>query len=497
MLNLWQGEGFANHYYYYIESLPPNTLLYIFIACLQLIVPAEVSGKITLSIYIILFNLGFFRYCFRISKDHLFRFMGFLAVFNLFFYKGFLSYLIGVTVLFWVLPIFYNQNFSPKRQAIKILLASFVLYLIHGFIFGIFLIALIVWILIHWDNSKINDVVKYILAIVPSSILLLIYFFNMKPPHEQPLEFYSSFLSILNSIRYGITSFQRIVLLKNILPSTLLNIFFLISIFVILVKQRRHFRFKSFNNTFLIVLIALMFSNPVYRIGNFYPPSPRLIPIIFIVLAGSFWFSRPNRKIETAVLSLAVLMTIFHFVYFWQFDNQTNRLIKQMKDEYSTSESPLVIGKAPFEDFDKSPLNLFSGITQPYIRTGHMLNADTLRFLLSIQPNGIVRTKRIETTRTILLIDSLFDASVSREQIIETVSENKHLISESFDKIFILGTDTTRSVISELVYPDFRESKEFFLGTLLTKESILNQKNQIQNLLENYAPVRKEYLEHY
>lgn len=470
--NLLTSDGFTQQYYTFSFSPvpPPNTLLTVFMAILQFLVSTKIAGKITLTIYILLFNTGFYRYCQKIFPENPFRFLGLLFVFNYFFYMGFLSYILGMAILFWFLPIFSTEIPPLKKKVIHILFASVILYLIHGFAFGVFTIALFIWLVkINWKKFKMSNSLPYILALLPAVILSLIYFFNVSPSSKQPVEFYSSIYPLFQGLRYGISIYQRIVLMKAHLPLTVLNLLFICTVFYIFISRRKYVVKNSLPGLFFIVFSIIMIFNPISRISDFYPPNPRFFLLIILVLSASFSFPAFNKKLENLILIMGFLVTFFHILIFYQYHHQNYDNIHKLKTEYISSSSPLILGKIYPDDFDKSPLHVFSGIVQPYIHISKMFNQDSIFTFLSIHQIGIIKVLNNDETRIKSRVEESFIAAQRRKVLFHKVSLLKSTISSHYDDIFLFGPETTRKKVEGQFYPEYTLKSKTAIWSSLQK----------------------------
>lgn len=475
LFNLWTGDSFTQQYYSYsiLPIPPPNTLVTVLMALLHFIFSTETVGKITLTTYVLLFNLGFYRWCQEVSGNNSLRFMGLFFVFNFFFYMGFLNYIIGVAILFWTLPIVTDQISPTTKKTVHILIASTVLYLVHGFVYGVFVIAVAIGLAkTYWRNFKFSHLLPYALAILPTVIISCIYFLNTPHSLSQSIGLFPSFHQMLNAIRYGITSYQRVVLFETDLPLTILNLLLIISACSIFISLRKQLRLNTISAWLFIAFSIIMLLNPVNRIGGFFAPVPRIIPIIPFVLAGAFVLPNPKPRLEFLILSISLLISLFHSFYLYEFNKQNRITLVQLKAEYTQANSPLVIGRVVVEDFDRSPLRVFSGIVQPYIRIGHFFNMDSITTFLPLQQTGVIGIKMADDTRTTVYLDSLFDLAQQREDLVETTVQLKNLIYARHDKVILFGKEITRNIVEEKLSPEFSKQNDLGFWSTLQRNSI-------------------------
>jgi hypothetical protein len=476
IFDIWSNDTFANAYYYNFNGVipPPNSLLTIMLAMLHFVFPTKIVGQIFLSLYVLTFVYGFYRYCSIRNPSNPFRYMGLLVVLNYFFYKGFSSYILGLAVFFMALPMFFEQNFFPYKKACQVFVASLLFYFIHGFVFGLFLISFFVWIIkINYQRRQLRNTFIYFLALLPSLVMIYMYAVNLPSPSSSPIEFYPSVFSLLNDLRYGVLSIHRIVLTESTISLSLLNALYLGFLAVIYFSQRKRFQRYSYSAILLYVLTALILLNPVSRIGHFLSPNPRFIPACILLLSGSFVFLKPNQKLETLILIAGTVLTISHFVHLNTFNKQARTLTHEMKNDYNAAASPLVIGKAAIEDFNSSPLHKLSGIVQPYMRTAFYFNLDTLKTFLCISPIAVVQMIHNKHTDVQITFDGRIEAARWRDDLYNALDISREKLFLTYDKIFIVGSEETRKRLSKALMPHFYKRKNFAKWSLYEKNPLV------------------------
>jgi len=474
LLNLCSGDDFTRHYYFcsFSPIPPPNAFLNIFMAALQIIVSTKISGKIILTIYILLFNLGFYRYCQKTMDGHPLRFIGLLFTFNLFFYMGFLSYILGISLFLLGLPIFSTSSSSIQKKSLQIFVVSLFLYLVHGFAFGLFILAFMVWFIrLNWKSGRIRNSLIPIAAVLPSVTLTIVYIIYLPSSRGEPFDWHDSIFHQLQNLRYGFTNLQRIALMDNTLPLTFLNLLILFFVGLIFFRSRKYFSIKSFSGVSVAIFAAIMIFNPVYRIGDFYPINSRFSVVIIPLLSGAFVFSRRKPNLEILIIAVALFISISHAAQFRQFNQLTRPIIARLESQYKAAQSPFVLSRVNIDDFERSPLNIFSSIIQPYIFTEGIFNTDSLRFFVPIHATSIVHVRKNEETTVKTYVDNLFDGLRTRQYFVDAIKKSKDSLFANFDKIFIVGTRTTQKEMTSELNPEFVQTNELDLWIVLERKA--------------------------
>ena len=179
-----------------VKPIPPPYLTgFLLLAGLMRIFPPLIAGKILLSIYILSFFAAFYYYLKVLNPDALFLyFFAPLLVFNNFFAKGNINFILSLPIFLFVFPFTIKRLDNYKWSNLLIIfLLSLLLYFTHFFTYLVFIFIVFVIVIV-----KRKGIPLFVVASIPL-FSFIGYFFINKSPVE--IYFYHSFFQKFFSLR--------------------------------------------------------------------------------------------------------------------------------------------------------------------------------------------------------------------------------------------------------------------------------------------------------
>ncbi len=475
LFELWHGDPFASTHFRLINfwEFSPNGFVTFFLALLQYAFTLENAGKILLTLIILLFNLGGFRLIKSTYPNSPFKFLVLLFSFHFFFYKGFLSYCLGLSILLNLIAILSaKKEWSLGSCSLFILSTSLFLFTVHGFIFGVYVFCIIVWLAL-LPNTHLSVRNKFIcgLALAPSLIFLGSYIFSSSGNTDSFAVLYQSVVHWAQVHRYGSHFYSRIALNTTWLSLSILNMGIVFLVLGMFFYQRKKFIKEGFLFILFVSFFVMMVFNPFYQIGLFFPLSSRLILLVVLLLGSLFKFNRTEKKVSYLILSASLIVSIAHFVHLNQFDHKNKALLSSVKEKVGLNKDVLIIAKTFPKDFDKSLLSVFSGNTDPYLFLNSAVNKNQLFNLPYIQETGIIRLKSDEAIEKSMLAELIFNTH-DFEQAIEKLKVHSAGFYSEYSSIILIGTDETKTRITKELSLFFKPSEINTNFTVLTRKEL-------------------------
>ena len=322
--NYAYGEYFSLNW-----NLAPNLIGDILVLLFSYFFELTVAGKIVLSIYIILFPLSIFYFLGSIDKKkYLLGFFGFVFLFNWYFNKGFINFLIGASLCFFTFGIWYKTiNKRNKKNAFGIGIFAILTYFSHLFSFFILIFLAICASVYYLRNLK--KIIYSLMPFFPSLILLTVYLANLFLTSNNVGNIYETFQYIplgLN-IKWLFLSFSSFLLLM--LPPIFASILWILLYFNKLrekvTEHSNEIFFAGILFMFFVFFLLLPLHTDLWAYVN-------MRFVLFIAIISLVLLKVPEKKIGKFLFLLAIF-TIFFVVLFdtyfsyLSFSNETNELL--------------------------------------------------------------------------------------------------------------------------------------------------------------------------
>jgi hypothetical protein len=198
-----------------LKSFPePNWIGHFILVILQFFVSPQISDKIFLGAYVVLFPV-FFRHLLRKvnSESTVLSLLSFPFVYSLFFFLGVYNFLAGITILFLALASLLPRIASGKKITARIFIYSMLLYFSHLLALGVFILVtgialLFQYFVLNGDERKrfLKKIIPAVIAFAPALILSSIFFigtFNL--PSKVSAVTMHEMLTFLWQVRFIIT----------------------------------------------------------------------------------------------------------------------------------------------------------------------------------------------------------------------------------------------------------------------------------------------------
>lgn len=281
-----------------VKPVPPPYLTgFLLLAGLMHIFPPLIAGKVLLSIYIISFFASFYYYLKILNPKGLFLyFFAPLLVFNNFFAKGNINFILSIPLFLFIVPFFFKRLNNYRRYDLLIVFfLSLVLYFTHLFTYLVFLLIILIVILVKKKGASF-------LALSFAPLLFFIgYFLTNRAPVD--IFFYNSFLQKFWALRdiFGTwTPYSDVAIL--------FITFFIL--FVLVLKGWRKTE-KEWKLIFFALLFFYVISpSEVYTLMR---PDQRVLVFTFFIL---LLFARMGKRLRIAYFFpvFFILLSLFNLI---------------------------------------------------------------------------------------------------------------------------------------------------------------------------------------
>lgn len=428
-------DGAAAYYDLRFWPVPPNLLAPAILALLSGLAAPDVAGRLFLSGYILLLAAAVYRW---LGPAHPARWAGPLVAVGLFFYMGFLSWLLGLAFLVMALP---DLERAPDRStAWRLGIWALVIYLTHGFFVGVLLLGWLVRVARREGRSLPWGELA---ALLPMLVLLTGYVTG--GGSEGGIRFYDSLRHGLNSFRYGLMPFPRIALVDVPLPITLFNLAWWAGLAALLWVGRADLRLRSYRGMLLLAVVALLLFNPVYAVGRFFPVSPRLVPVAVLLVMACLSSGARRPRLAMATTGLTLLAAGLQAGLLVTAGGRLQPDMAALKRQYDAAPSTLVIGKVYPRDFAKSPGAALGGVVNPFLHGYKVGVAAGNVGPVPIQTTSVLHPGGGDTLRARMRFDSLFTATPTLQAALEAGTWQRHRMAEVAGQIIVVGTPATRA----------------------------------------------------
>ncbi|MDD5023398.1 MAG: hypothetical protein PHU63_04480 [Candidatus ainarchaeum sp.] len=338
------------------DLFKPAIVPHIVILLLSQIFPILISAKIFLSLYILVFYFSM-DYFFKIfNKDNPYlTTISLLFLFNVFFYFGFLGFMLSIPVYFLLFTKLYQAKSNYLLISVSVILLSF-FHLATSF--------LLLLTIVCFDWKKIKDY-KFFLYLTPF-ILLLLYWFSSSIIISDTNLFITSIIDKFLSLEHGISTFIfKISLLFAFSPVG----FFFVLIFLIYIYYSKYkLNFKKYI-LFLSILFILFLFLPE-SIPQWQFLSSRILPFfIFFIILTFPKVSKIEEPIFFVILLIFLISAIVYtFVAFYDSHEEIS-LIVSLQDYIEENSSIQYL-------FVPSRLNVSYAFIQPYLHAQHYITIE-------------------------------------------------------------------------------------------------------------------------
>ena len=318
-------QSFTDHFY--ISWLPvPNLGSTLPLLVLTPLLGAEMAVKVLVLINAFLFVIGYAYYIKGIDVNQIgLRYLGPVIVFNVFFFYGYLSFYLGLTIIVFTFGYLIRLTGPLTRKNIfNVALLSIIAYLCHLFIWlPIFLYTII-------SDLIERKTIKLSISQLPPLLLFFIYAVARVGQENMRVIPYNSILNKLFSLVGPLIPFQRIDPFPSKLPILLLNLFVMgliaLVIFMGLLKNKRDGTPSTCRGDSLMYTLALLtvmgIVFPFTTIAGMGMADQRLI---FIAALLAFPLLMSCLKVEFApklTIFISIFVILVNLVSFIDTDKQ-------------------------------------------------------------------------------------------------------------------------------------------------------------------------------
>lgn len=452
--------------------LPPNSLVSIVLAVLQFFVSVNVAGKLLLTVYVLLFIFGWLYFFSRRHGHHPLRWLGIVFVFNYFFFMGYVSYILGLSILFYAMGWFNHVEQFSWWIVLGVIMFSLLLYTAHGIPCFIFYLVIAGRLILR--NNRFHTLGQNLaigFALLPSIVLLAIYIAYNNTPTQWVL-YPSPILQLTNWV-YAISFFNRLIPFEQTLPISLLNI--LITAFLAGVAYS--FRKRLFHSTALrmygplaLAMLFCIIANPVTRIGELFGIGQRFVlPAIFFFFA-SFSVVNADRKIENAIVILGLIMSVLYFAQMLQFDKDAESVYEAIKPSYEKARTPLVIARGYVEEFDKRMPQRFSAGIRTMIHFRRVLDIESVPRNFVTFGSALLQVQKNKMDPQIVGLDSCVDKYQYASEAIRALTVRKSELCQQRDYVFVIGNENVIRQYSSWLSSCYRRESLGNTWLILTKK---------------------------
>jgi hypothetical protein len=433
--------------------LPPNILVTLVIALLQFFVSIYTAGKLILIFYIILLISGWY-YLFTVHDAiHPLRWMGIIFVQNHFFFMGFLSYLLGFSLLMFAVGWLSSQkSYMSWRTAFGFFIISMMLFATHVVAIGLFGIAVAIAFIFEYNHSK-TIAWKVLLSIVPLFFLVLFYLTNA--PSGNEIKYYPSLWAQFSSWRYAIHIFNRLLPFVQQIPLSFLNV--LIEVFVLYLcvmsfKKKTIAQHIPLLMVLAIVSFALTVFLPFSQIGEFGDINKRFVlPAVVFFFASQQWKSK-HRYIELSIIALGLLTATMHQLQMVSFDKEVKQINADIHDQIRTRDHYIVISRGFVDEYDKRPSQIYSGIIRPMLHFQWYCYLDHPTRVAQLFETGLVQQRFNSIDTSLFDSEKIFCEVTASGQAIAPLRSWLARSESGRYAIILFGTPSSLSVLQS-VFP--------------------------------------------
>ncbi|TES89999.1 MAG: hypothetical protein E3J87_10840 [Candidatus Cloacimonadota bacterium] len=274
---------------------PPYTTGFLLLAGLMRIFPPLIAGKVLLSIYIISFFASFYYYLRILNPKGLFLyFFAPLLVFNNFFAKGNINFILSIPLFLFIVPFFLKRLNNYRRYYLLIVFfLSLVLYFTHLFTYLVFL--LIVLFVISFRKKGIP---LFAVSFIPL-FFFIGYFLINRAPLE--LSLYSSFFTKYLSFRDTFGTWTPYF------DVAILAVPFLLFFFLVISGWRK----KEKEWKLILAVLFLLYLLAPMELYTLSRPDQRFLPFAFFVL---LLFPESKKGIKYIFPAFLASLSLINFV---------------------------------------------------------------------------------------------------------------------------------------------------------------------------------------
>jgi len=376
--------GFAD-YYAVLAAPVPNSgsvaLIYLF----SFLAPIEVAGKLALSVYLLALPLSalYFLRAAQRGRPSAIEFLCPLLAYNYFFYMGYLSYLLGLVLLFLLLGYVWRRWPDPSRANVLVLaLGALVLFLVHlipwatlGFVVGS-------WGLLWRRRPGGGRVLRWLaLAFLPSLGLFAAYAASgaqavIGVPYPDPFLKLASYVEPLLPA-FGLRPWP------DIAPPLLVNLVVLTGVGLVAGvaakaahRQSAVMGMALLDPTLLSVafgLLVLITVLPAWLAGVLRPDERLTIPAVLLALGAVRWH-RPRWFYDASLAAVCIGMLFFNTVTFARGGSEIERMVNGLIPFVTRQQHPFFL-RVPGSCAPAAGDRLLIPSVEPAPRAGFYLSA--------------------------------------------------------------------------------------------------------------------------
>ena len=437
---------------------PPGCLAVASIAALRLVVSADASGRIVLTITLVLFVLGW-RRLFSNEIRHPLRWLGLALAFNWFFLMGFLNYLLGLGLLFLALSWCRSQSELGTWSHAAILGATaLLLCAAHPVGLALFLLYLLISRVSEPGRWTTGALRRVGIGLAPALTALAVA--GASTVHD--VELHRSALIALESWRAVLLLFPRFVLTEDPLPLTILNGIVLIVLGYLgwkvvreVAAHRPPEAVAMFGAASLLIAIV-----PVSRIGEFYFVNLRFLIPAAAGLAAAATLREKRFLLEALVAGIALLGSVVHLERSREFSAQAAPIVAELRSVIGEPGATLCIIRGFPEEFDKRPMQIVSGAVRPLLHARRY--ADLYDGIPSPRTfdTGLFVTRDDADVRDRSRLEYTIEHSASVQEAGEIIRARASVIRGGYSRAVIVGSRATREALREALRPIFPAAEE-------------------------------------
>ncbi len=304
-------------------KLLPNLASDVIILFLSYLFPIQISGKIFLNIFILLFPLSIFYFLKAIDRQKIWLgFFSFLLVYNWYFNMGYINFYGSIPVFFFALGYWLKSDGLPTWKD-KLIFMSLTLLLFFFHLFSYFALGFSCLIVLLGEKMNFTKLKNSLIAFIPSLALGFNYLFLQgagSSVHRGVL-----FLPLWETVKYLLIytfiNFSKKDILIFVVPFLILAYLFFKSVFSKTANKKEKSLLLLFGS-----LCGLFFVLP-YMAAAVWPFNIRLnLFIIFIGIASITSLS--VDKLKKFVLPWVVTFSLIGLAHTWFSYSQLSRQIE-------------------------------------------------------------------------------------------------------------------------------------------------------------------------
>ena len=291
----------------------PNLAAPLGIGLLALALPIEAAGRVLLVLGCLSFAYSYAFLVRRLQdRPTMIEFTGLVWVFGYFLYRGYVSYLFALPLVFLGIAVLHQLlDAAMSRARIAVLTVLDVLaFLSHLVAWAVLLLAVACYAAALARRHRVAAAAAILATTVPSVVLLAWY--TIAAPGNRHISIYTSLRDKVLALAEPLQFFLRLDPYPGNVPALPAQVIVTLSVLLMLATGLRRPTLRSLRTPVAaaaIALLALALVSPVSNVNDLTKPDQRLLfPAVLLLMASARW--KPSGRLRDAAVVAAVLAVL-------------------------------------------------------------------------------------------------------------------------------------------------------------------------------------------